>query len=648
MNRYSYYEVCAMTPPVQIANPMANARAILDLCQELPETTRLVVTPELSLTGYTCQDLFYESLLQHQTLQALEYLTRNLPDCLSVLVGLPLQVGNHLYNTAAFITHNEVKGFYAKTYLPNYNEYYEQRWFASSLYLPEHSQVHFMNKAVPVTDKILFEDYTTGAVIGAEICEDLWVSIPVSSHHACAGANVLCNLSASNEVISKDEYRKNIVREQSARNFCAYLYASAGPDESSSDLVFGGQDIIAENGKVLAQSSLQNPKPYLLAQIDLEILRNDRLHYKTTFESLEDGYVHIPFASKPVDSIELYRPIDPYPFVLQDEKSRIERCQNILAIQARGLATRLSKIHATKVVIGISGGLDSTLALLVCAKAFELLHLDPKGIIAITMPGFGTTSRTKSNAQKLMELLGVTAREIPIGEAVLQHFKDIGQDESVHDITYENSQARERTQILMDVANKENALVIGTGDLSELALGWCTYNGDHMSMYGVNVSVPKTLVRYIVESDALNAKAQGNLALYDVLMDICATPVSPELLPPDQEGKIAQKTEEVLGSYDLHDFFLYHMLRFHESPAKIYDLACHAFKTVDPKTLLKALRTFYTRFFSQQFKRNCMPDGVKVGSVNFSPRGDWRMPSDASRNMWLAEVEKLEGRSKEQ
>lgn len=642
MNPYSYYEVCAMTPPCAIGDPLANAQAILDLCAKLPDTVRLVITPELSLTGYTCQDLFYESLLQHSALKALEMICEKLPDHLSIAVGLPLQAGNHLYNAAAFVSNHEVKGFYVKTYLPNYNEYYEPRWFASSLYLEAGASIHFMNKQVPVSDKILFQDYTTGAVIGLEICEDLWVSIPVSSHHAAAGANILANLSASNEVISKDAYRKDLVLNQSARNFAAYIYASAGPDESSSDLVFGGQDLIAENGKLLASSSLQDPKPFLLAQVDLEILKNERLKYKTTFESLEEGYLKIPFASKPVSSIALHRPVEAYPFVPANDQDRIARCQNILAIQARGLATRLSKIQCSKVVIGISGGLDSTLALLVCAKAFQILHLDSKGIIAITMPGFGTTTRTRTNAQKLMDLLHVTSMQISIVPAVLQHFKDIGQDANTHDITYENSQARERTQILMDVANKENAIVIGTGDLSELALGWCTYNGDHMSMYAVNVSVPKTLVRYIVESDALRAKEQGDSALYDVLMDICATPVSPELLPPDEKGNIAQKTEEVLGSYDLHDFFLYHLMRYHESPAKIFDLACIAFPQVQPATILNALRTFYSRFFAQQFKRNVMPDGVKVGSVNFSPRGDWRMPSDASRALWLRQIEQLE------
>lgn len=644
MKPYSYFEVSALTPSVAIGNPMANAQSILELTRKLSKNVRLVVTPELSLTGYTCQDLFYESLLQQKALEALEYLTRNLDSHLSCFVGLPLQIGNHLYNCAAFISHNEVLGVYAKTYLPNYNEYYEPRWFTSSMYLPDNAHIQFMDKSIPVSDKIVFEDQTTGAVIAAEICEDLWVSIPVSSHHAAAGANILCNLSASNEVIAKEEYRKNIVIDQSAHNLAGYIYACAGPDESSSDLVFGGQDLIAENGKLLASSSLLNPQEIITAQIDLEILKNDRLKYKTSFENFEEGYLRIPFTSKPIveSEFELTRHVDAYPFVPANLDNRIARCQHILAIQARGLATRLSKINCSKVVIGISGGLDSTLALLVCAKAFKLLNLDSKGIIAITMPGFGTTKRTKSNAQKLMDLLEVTSLEIPIGPAVLQHFADIDQDPNTHDITYENSQARERTQILMDVANKNNALVIGTGDLSELALGWCTYNGDHMSMYAVNVSVPKTLVRFIVESDALLSKQKENQPLHDVLIDICETPVSPELLPPDSNGKIAQKTEEVLGSYDLHDFFLYHMLRYHESPQKIFDLAQIAFKDVDTQTILKALRTFYWRFFSQQFKRNVMPDGVKVGSINFSPRGDWRMPSDASSQMWLKEVDELE------
>lgn len=642
MNSYSYYGVAALTPPIAIGDPMSNAKSILDLCSRLDPDIRLAVCPELSLSGYTCQDLFYETLLQQECLKALEWLCRHIPEHLSLIVGLPLQVENHLYNAAAFIHQHEVLGFYVKTHLPSYNEYYEPRWFTSSIYLPENAGIHFGRKRVPVSDHILFEDFSTGAVIGIEICEDLWVASPVSTRHAQAGANILCNLSASNEVIAKEEYRISLVENQSARCFAGYIYASAGPDESSSDLVFGGQDIIAENGRILALSSLLHPQEFIQAQIDMEILKNERMKYKTTFETVADGYEKIPFASVPVETITLKRPVNAYPFVPADKQNRIERCQKILAIQARGLATRLKKIGCTNVVIGISGGLDSTLALLVCARAFAMLHLDPRGIHGISMPGFGTTSRTKNNAQQLMDLLGVSSEVIPIADAVNQHFKDIGQDPNTHDITYENSQARERTQILMDLANKYNGLVIGTGDLSELALGWCTYNGDHMSMYAVNVSVPKTLVRYIVESEAELAGKEGKTKLEQVLLDICDTPVSPELLPPDANGQIVQKTEEVLGSYDLHDFFLYHMLRYHESPAKIFDLACLAFKNTDPKTILNAMKTFYQRFFSQQFKRNVMPDGVKVGSVSFSPRGDWRMPSDASRNAWMRQVNELE------
>ena len=641
MNRYSYYKTAALTPAVAIGHPMENAKTILSLLHQLDKDVQLAVCPELCISGYTCQDLFYESLLRKQSLQALEFICKEMPDNMAVCVGLPLQVKNKLYNAAAFLFDHEVLGFYVKTYLPGYNEYYEPRWFSPASDLEPGAAVKFMGKDVPVSDKILFEDESTNAVIGMEICEDLWVSIPVSSYHALAGANVLCNLSASNEVIAKEEYRRELIQNQSARLYAAYVYASAGPDESSSDLVFSGMDVIAENGRILAESSLTHPKPYVCAEVDLELLNNDRIKYKTSFEQSPEGYQIISYASKPYEDIELVREVDAYPFVPKDIKARVARCQNILAIQAQGLATRLKKIGCTNVVVGISGGLDSTLALLVCKKAFNLLHLDPKGIHGITMPGFGTTKRTKSNSHTLMELLGISIQEISIAQAARDHLKDIGHDESIHDITYENAQARERTQILMDLANKYNGLVIGTGDLSELALGWCTYNGDHMSMYAVNVSVPKTLVRYIVESEAIKAREEGNTALEEVLLDICDTPVSPELLPPDASGKIQQKTEEVLGSYDLHDFFLYHMLRHHESPAKIYELALKAFPQVKKEQILKALRTFYWRFFAQQFKRNCMPDGVKVGSVNFSPRGDWRMPSDASRQMWLDELETI-------
>lgn len=641
MHRYRFYKTAALTPPVSVGNPMKNARSIVDLCTQLDTDTQLVVCPELCLSGYTCQDLFYESLLLQQCLEALQFLCTHLPDGLAACVGLPLKVGTRLYNAAAFIQNHRVLGFYAKTYLPGYNEYYEPRWFSSAETLADDASVFFMNEYIPVSSRILFEDRTVGAVIGMEICEDLWVSIPVSSEHALAGANVLCNLSASNEVISKADYRRDLVVNQSARCYAAYVYASAGPDESSSDLVFSGADLIAENGRLLAESSLMNLRPYIQAEIDLEILDNDRLKFKTSFERQPQDYIIISYASAPLAQIELTRQVEAYPFVPAREKARLERCQQILQIQAQGLATRLKKIHCSSVVIGISGGLDSTLALLVCVRAFRILGLDVKGIHAITMPGFGTTDRTRSNAQELMDLLGVSSEEISIVPAVQQHFMDIHHDETVHDITYENSQARERTQILMDLANQYQGLVIGTGDLSELALGWCTYNGDHMSMYAVNVSVPKTLVRYIVESEAIMAREHGDARLEQVLLDICATPVSPELLPPDASGNIQQKTEEVLGSYDLHDFFLYHMLRYHEGPAKIYELALYAFPHISPYEIQSALQTFYSRFFAQQFKRNVMPDGVKVGSINFSPRGDWRMPSDADRDMWLDEVRSL-------
>jgi NAD+ synthase (glutamine-hydrolysing) len=644
MHSYQYFPVAAITPPVSIGDPFENARSILELCQKLDPSVRLAVTPELSLTGYTCQDLFYESLLQKNAIAALKKLAKEIPAHLALAVGLPLPLENRLYNAAALIANNEVQGFYVKTYLPAYNEYYEPRWFSSADTLSGNAFFRLDGKDIPVSGKIVFEDVTSGAVIGMEICEDLWTALPVSSELALAGANVLVNLSASNEVIAKQEYRESLVISQSARCMAAYIYASAGSDESSSDLVFGGQDIIAENGRLLAKSDLRHPQEIVQAEIDLQILQQERQKYKSSFARKSPDVLKVRFALPAIEEIELKRFIDPYPFVPADDEKRMERCRQILAIQSRGLATRLQKIHCKNVVIGISGGLDSTLALLVCWHAFQICGYDLKGIHAISMPGFGTTVRTKSNAQTLMEVLGVSWQVIPISDAVRIHFRDIGQDENVHDITYENSQARERTQILMDMANKVNGIVIGTGDLSELALGWCTYNGDHMSMYAVNVSVPKTLVRYMVETEAIEAQKEGNTRLADVLFDICDTPVSPELLPPDKSGNIAQKTEEVLGKYDLHDFFLYHMLRYHERPAKIFDLACLAFPDISRKEIHSALSTFYHRFFTQQFKRNVMPDGVKVGSVNFSPRGDWRMPSDAAAAMWKKEAAELEDR----
>lgn len=640
MERFQYYKVASATPEVQIGNPEANVKEILTIMENLPKDCQLVVFPELCISGYTCQDLFYESILLNESRKQLEILANKMPENLIALVGLPLKIENNLYNCAAFVIKDKILAIQAKTYIPSYNEFYETRWFSSAKELKPNTTITLLGKEVCVSNDIIVEDTTTGANIAAEICEDLWVSIPVSSNHALAGAQILCNLSASNEVIAKASYRRNLVKHQSASTYSAYVYASAGPSESSSDLVFSGHNIIAELGTILEECSLNDQKKFIVSEIDLGNISNERIHFKTSFEE-KSNCTKITFQSKVIKEISLSRKLEAYPFVPQDFNKRMERCQEILQIQAQGLATRLKKIHSKDVVIGISGGLDSTLALLVCSEAFKIANLDPNGIHAITMPGFGTTSRTKSNADILMELLNVDAKEISIKESVIQHFKDIDHDENIHDITYENAQARERTQILMDLANKFNAFVIGTGDLSELALGWCTYNGDHMSMYAVNASVPKTLVRYIVETKAISAKNEGNIKLHDVLIDICETPVSPELLPPDPDGKIQQKTEEVLGSYDLHDFFLYHMLRHHQEPKKIYALAKLAFNEVDETIIKKAIHTFYSRFFFQQFKRNCMPDGVKVGSICFSPRGDWRMSSDVSRDLWLKQLDEI-------
>ncbi len=641
MKRFNYYKVAAATPPVHIGNPKKNVDGMLEIARGLDADTQLVVFPELAVSGYTCQDLFYEEALLEASQAELLRMAKELPANMACVVGVPLVVEGKLINGAAFLFNGEVLGVYIKSHIPGYNEYYEPRWFTPAREI-QTRQITLGNQTVPVGDRILFLDRASKACIGIEICEDLWVAIPVSSNHALAGANVLVNCSASNEVIAKDDYRRELVRHQSAATYSGYVYASAGRDESSSDLVFSGHDLIAENGAILAQTTLYDPQPVLYGEIDLQHLRTDRLHFKTSLEqpALAD-YRVVEFSSSVPETIELTRRVDAYPFVPSDIDQRIARCHKILTIQACALATRLKKIGCTDVVLGISGGLDSTLALLVVAKAFDMLGYDPSHIHAITMPGFGTTARTKSNADQLMEILGASAREISIVDGVRQHFADIGHDEDTRDITYENSQARYRTMLLMDLANKHNAIVIGTGDLSELALGWCTYNGDHMSMYAINASVPKTLVRYIVESVAIQAQQEGDTALATVLLDICDTPVSPELLPPQQDGTIAQKTEEVLGSYDLHDFFLYHMLRFHESPKKIFALCCLAFPDVSKETIRQAITTFYRRFFTQQFKRNCMPDGVKVGSISFSPRGDWRMPSDADRSLWMAELDQI-------
>ena len=637
MKRFDYYTVATATLDVQIANPKENVDAILNIIQKAKDDTQLIVFPELCITGYSCQDLFLETKLLQEAKHQLIRLTKEMKDNVAIVVGLPIQIQNHLYNVAAFISDHKILGMYVKNNLANYNECCESRWFST---LKEDTTLVLHGQEIPVSNRILFQDETSQATIGIEIGEDASTILPESSFHALAGATIIVNPSATSDTVGKKAYLQNRICQQSQRCMTGYAYVSAGNQESSQDFVFSGYSMMAENGELLAVSKNEE---LTYAQFDLQHVQTDRIHFQSSFASNNPyEYMTVSYSSHPTEEIELSRNILAYPFVPKDQNERIHRCEEILHIQAQGLATRLKKIHCKDVVIGISGGLDSTLAILVADLAYDLLGYDKKGIHAITMPGFGTTHRTKSNAQILMDVLGVSSEEISIAASVRQHFADISHDESVHDVTYENSQARERTQILMDLANRYNAIVVGTGDLSELALGWCTYNGDHMSMYAVNASVPKTLVRFICETQSIVSRRKGNIELADVLQDICDTPVSPELLPPDPSGKIQQKTEEVLGSYDLHDFFLYHMLRFHESPEKIYALAQYAFKDVPANIIKKAIQTFYWRFFTQQFKRNCMPDGIKVGSIAFSSRGDWRMPSDANQAIWSEEVKHLQ------
>lgn len=636
MQRFNYYKVAAITPDCQIGNVDYNITSMLEKANSLDDDTQLIVFSELAITGYTCQDLFYEELLLEKAKEGLVCFAKKSKDNTAYVVSLPIKIRNKLYNCAAFIFDHEILGLQAKTYLPNYNEFYEMRWFSSANELDKGQTIKINGKDIPISNSLLFKDTSTNACIGIEICEDAWASVPMSANLCLNGANIICNPSASNELIAKANYRRSLLSSISAQQYCGYIYASAGTNESTSDLLFSSHDMILEAGTILKESPLFETEHAIISEIDLDLLETDRAHFKTSMMPSSTPCTIIEYSSQKPDTIELTRKIDAYPFVLQEADLRDQRSQEIMNIQAHALATRLRKIHCQHAIIGISGGLDSTLALLVTHKAFEINGIDPINIHAITMPGFGTTKRTKTNADILMEALHVDRKEISIVKSVNQHFEDIEHDPSIHDITYENSQARMRTQILMNLANKYNGIVIGTGDLSELALGWCTYNGDHMSMYAVNASIPKTLVRYLVES-----VASQNEDLHDVLTDICNTPVSPELLPPDKDGKIQQKTEEVLGSYDLHDFFLYHMVRHHSRPLKIYQLALQAFDQVDKETIQKAIHTFYHRFFTQQFKRNCMPDGIKVGSICLSPRGDWRMPSDASNALWKQDLENI-------
>ena len=644
--KYGFVKVAAAVPAVKVADVEYNVQQIESLiAQAEGRGVEVIVFPELCMTGYTCQDLFKEQLLldraESAVLTLLDF-TRKL-DIISI-VGLPVVINGLLYNCAAVIQSGSLLGIVPKTYLPNYAEFYEKRWFASAQDLNP-SEIYFAGGQVSVSSEPKLFVTSDGMKFGIEICEDVWAPIPPSNNLAVAGADIIFNLSASNEVLGKHTYLKSLLAQQSARTICSYVYASCGFGESTQDAVYGGNALIFENGHLLVEGSRFSFQPQIQnCQIDVEKLRVER-RTNTTFINAQRRAHAVEITCKPVAlrEFELQRDIDPHPFIPKAENMQ-STCEEILNIQVAGLAKRLYHIKASKAVIGISGGLDSTLALLVTVKAFDKLGLDRKGIIGITMPGFGTTDRTHNNAVKLMQTLGVTIREISIAKAVTQHFEDIGHDMKVHDVTYENSQARERTQILMDVANKENAIVVGTGDLSELALGWATYNGDHMSMYGVNAGVPKTLIRYLVSYIA------GEMAT-DVLLDIVDTPISPELIPADEHGNIKQKTEDLVGPYELHDFFLYYFLRFGFSPRKIFLMAKRAFCTASPvdgveeiyteDVVKKWLTTFCRRFFTQQFKRSCLPDGPKVGSVSLSPRGDWRMPSDASYALWINECESL-------
>ena len=635
--KYGFVKVAAAVPAVKVADVDYNVQQIESIiAQAEGRGVEVIVFPELCITGYTCQDLFKEQLLLDRAESAIITLldfTRKL-DIISI-VGLPVIINGLLYNCAAVIQSGQLLGIIPKTYLPNYAEFYEKRWFASAQDLNP-AVFYFAGTSVSVSaDPKLFVT-TYGMKFGVEICEDVWAPIPPSNNLALSGADIIFNLSASNELIGKHAYLKSLLAQQSARTISGYVYASSGFGESTQDLVYGGNAMIFENGHLLVEGDRFCFSPQIQqCQIDIEKLRVER-RQNTTFINAQRHSHALEIACKPVQEhdFELQRVIDPHPFIPKNEDMQ-SACEEILNIQVAGLAKRLYHINAQKAVIGISGGLDSTLALLVTVKAFDKLDLDRKGIIGITMPGFGTTDRTHSNAIKLMETLGVTIREISIAKAVIQHFEDIGQDMQLHDTTYENSQARERTQILMDVANKENAIVGGTGDLSELALGWATYNGDHMSMYGVNAGVPKTLIRYLV------TYVSGEMAT-ETLLDIVDTPISPELIPADELGNIKQKTEDLVGPYELHDFFIYYFLRYGFRPKKIFLMAHKAFAdTYDDATIKKWLTTFCRRFFNQQFKRSCLPDGPKVGSVSLSPRGDWRMPSDASSALWLKECANL-------
>lgn len=635
--KQGFVKVAAVTPDIRVADVEFNKEQI---CRKMDEAAasgaKIIVFPELCVTGYTCSDLFTQDVLLDHAREVLTELAAHTRDMDAlVFVGAPLAVDGELYNVAVAMNHGKILGLTTKTFLPNYGEFYEMRQFREG---PEKArEIEFDGEMVPFGPKILFTaKQMEHLIVAAEICEDVWSPVPPSIEAVREGATVIVNCSASDETIGKATYRESLIEGQSARLIAGYIYSNAGEGESTTDLVFGGHNLIAENGTILAESK-RFENGIIYSEIDVNRLMSERRKNTTFKTAKERTLTRVPFDIE-ITETELTRVFPSRPFVPSENRERAKRCEEILTIQAMGLKKRLEHTHAKCAVVGISGGLDSTLALLVTAKAFDALGLDRKHIISVTMPCFGTTDRTYNNACKMSLSLGAELREVPIAAAVMQHFKDIGHDPEDHSVTYENSQARERTQVIMDIANANGGMVIGTGDMSELALGWATYNGDHMSMYGVNASVPKTLVRHLVQ---YYADTTDDKELQEVLYDVLDTPVSPELLPP-KDGKIAQKTEDLVGPYELHDFFLYYFLRFGYAPSKIYRIAKYSFAgEYDDETIYKWLRTFCWRFFAQQFKRSCLPDGPKVGTVALSPRGDWRMPSDACVASWMRDLEQV-------
>lgn len=638
MNEYGYVKVGASTLELKVSDTIYNVQMIKKQIDEaVNKNIQIISFPELSITGYTCGDLFNQDILIDKAYEGLKDLVDYSKDkMIVIIVGAPIKCENKLYNCAVVINNGKILGIVPKTYIPNYNEFYEMRWFKSSNDL-KIKEINLFNEIVPIGVDLIFTSKLDDELkFGVEICEDLWSLYPKSNDYASSGASIIFNLSASNETIGKYDFRKELIKMQSIKTISGYVYSSSGINESSTDLLFSGSSLIYENGKLLSENNRFDFNSNLIySDIDIKRLVNDRRKNTSFISNTDKEYRNIYFTTSKNNLIS--RKYSKYPFVPSNEDKREERCKEIINIQSSALAKRLKHTNIKKCVIGVSGGLDSTLAFLVIKKAFEKLKIDNKNIIAVTMPGFGTTNRTYENALDLIKINNATLKEIDIKKACLVHYSDIDQDINNHDITYENAQARERTKILMDIANKENALVIGTGDLSELALGWCTYNGDHMSMYSVNSSIPKTLVKYLVKYIADTDKKNKK-----VLYDILSTPISPELLPADEKGNIKQITEDKIGPYILHDFYLYHFFRYGASPKKIYMLAVNTFENEYSKEeILKWLKVFIKRFFTQQFKRSCMPDGVKVGSISLSPRGDLRMPSDASYNIWIKELEEI-------